>query len=138
MRNVNREADAYRTLAQVFADSPDVILQKLVETATSFCGADSAGISLEQTADSGERVFRWVAISGSFAGFLGGTTPRFFSPCGTTLDSARPQLYRVTKTYYDLPRHPSRANYRRHSYSVGNRQHARNALVHLTPTARGV
>lgn len=67
----------------------------------SFCGADSAGISLEETGDNGERRFRWVAISGSFAGFLGGTTPRFFSPCGTTLDAGRPQLYRVTKPYYE-------------------------------------
>jgi signal transduction histidine kinase len=29
-------------------------------------------------------------------------TPRFFSPCGTTLDAKRPQLYRVTKPYYDF------------------------------------
>jgi signal transduction histidine kinase len=100
-RKGNREEDAYRALARVFAASPDVVLQRLVDTATSFCGADSAGISLEGTNEKGERIFRWVAVSGSFAGFLGGTTPRFFSPCGTTLDSSRPQLYRVTKAYYD-------------------------------------
>lgn len=93
--------DAYRTMAGVFADNPDVILQCLVDVATTFCGADSAGISLEEENEKGQRRFRWIAISGSFAPFLGGTTPRFFSPCGTTLDSGRVQLYRVGKTYYD-------------------------------------
>lgn len=95
-------ADAYRTVARVFADDPGVILQNLVDSATRFCGADSAGISLEEGDEKGPRRFRWVAISGSFAPFLGGTTPRFFSPCGRTLDSGRPQLYHVSKPYYDF------------------------------------
>lgn len=95
-------AEAYRILARVFVDNPDAVLQCLVEAATAFCGADSAGVSLEETADgNGERRFRWIAIAGSFAPFLNGTTPRFFSPCGTTLDRKRAQLYRVRKPYYD-------------------------------------
>lgn len=95
-------AEAYRALACAFADKPDVILQRLVEAATTFCGADSAGISLEEEKDkNGQQKFRWIALSGSFSSFLGGTTPRFFSPCGTTLDRGRVQLYRVGKAYYD-------------------------------------
>lgn len=94
-------ADAYRTVARVFAENPDVIVQHLVDAATTFCAADSAGISLEDGEDEGERKFRWIAISGTFASFIGGTTPRFFSPCGTTLDRGRAQLYRVSKPYYD-------------------------------------
>ncbi len=94
-------AEAYGSIARVFADNPEVILQRLVEAATSFCGADSAGISLEEGDGDGPQRFRWIAICGSFAPFLGGTTPRFFSPCGTTLDRGRVQLYRVGKTYYD-------------------------------------
>jgi DNA-binding CsgD family transcriptional regulator len=94
-------AEAYRSVARVFADNPDMILKSLVEAATTFCGADSAGISLEEGDGEGPRRFRWIAISGSFAPFLGGTTPRFFSPCGTTLDRGRVQLYRVGKPYYD-------------------------------------
>lgn len=94
-------ADAYRTVAGVFAENPDVILQRLVDAATTFCGADSAGISLEEEVD-GQRRFRWIAISGTFAAFFGGTTPRFFSPCGTTLDRGKVQLYRVGKPYYDF------------------------------------
>lgn len=94
-------AEAYRSVARVFAGNPDVILQRVVDAATTFCGADSAGISLEEKDAGGPQKFRWIAISGSFAPFLGGTTPRFFSPCGTTLDRGRVQLYRVGKTYYD-------------------------------------
>lgn len=94
-------AEAYQTVARVFASRPNVVLQRLVDAATTFCGADSAGISLEETGPKVEPLFRWIAISGSFALFLGGTTPRFFSPCGTTLDRGRAQLYRVGKSYYD-------------------------------------
>jgi len=94
--------EAFRQLARVFAESPGAILQRLVEVAVEFCHADSAGISLEEVGDKGERRFRWVAIAGTFAGFVQGTTPRFFSPCGTTLERRTPQLYRVTKLYYDF------------------------------------
>jgi hypothetical protein len=97
-----RRFDALDQLAHVFAEAPEGILQKLVDIAVEFCGADSAGISLEEAGENGERRFRWVAIAGSFAKYLHGTTPRFFSPCGTCLDKGRAQLYRVTKPYYDF------------------------------------
>ena len=66
------------------------------------CGAESAGISLEEPSETGEPTFRWIAIAGSFERYLGARTPRFYSPCGTCLDCRRPQLYRVTKPYYDF------------------------------------
>jgi hypothetical protein len=100
-RDPKRESAALRRLAQVFAEKPEVVLQELVDIAVEFCGADSAGISLEESDAAGELRFRWVAIAGSFAQYLDGTTPRFFSPCGTCLSSGRAQLYRVTKPYYD-------------------------------------
>src|SRR6202167_2780785 len=93
---------ALQTLAHVFTDAPRVVLQKLVEIAVEFCGADSAGISLEEADEQGNPTFRWVAISGTFAQYLNGRTPRFFSPCGTCLSTGRPQHYRVTKPYYDF------------------------------------
>jgi GAF domain-containing protein len=101
-RNPKRESAALRRLARVFADKPEVVLQELVDIAVEFCGADSAGISLEELDAADGPRFRWVAISGSFAQYLQGTTPRFFSPCGTCLNSGRAQLYRVTKPYYDF------------------------------------
>jgi signal transduction histidine kinase len=94
--------EALRTLARVFTEPPDAVLQKLVDIAVEFCGADSAGISLEEPGDDGKLRFRWVAVSGSFSQYVNGTTPRFFSPCGTCLSSGRPQHYRVTKPYYDF------------------------------------
>jgi signal transduction histidine kinase len=42
-----------------------------------------------------------VVVAGSFSRYLGGRTPRYYSPCGTCVDSGRPQLYRVTQPYYD-------------------------------------
>jgi signal transduction histidine kinase len=94
--------EALQTLAHVFTEAPQVVLQKLVDIAVEFCGADSAGISLLEDDGQGAPKFRWVAIRGTFSRYLNGTTPRFFSPCGTCITSGRPQHYRVTKPYYDF------------------------------------
>lgn len=99
---VNRRFEALLRLARIFVETPEAALQELVDIAVEFCGADSSGISLEESGRAGEPRFRWVAISGSFAKYLHGVTPRFFSPCGTCLDTGRPQLYRITKPYYDF------------------------------------
>ncbi|MPZ78479.1 MAG: hypothetical protein GEU77_18405, partial [Deltaproteobacteria bacterium] len=39
------ENEALITLAQIMADSPELILQRLAETALDLCHADTAGIS---------------------------------------------------------------------------------------------
>ncbi len=101
-RDYHQPFDALRRITQAFAERPRDILQELVHVAVSCCGADSAGISVAEPNASGEPTFRWIAVAGSFEPYLGGRTPRFFSPCGTCLDSGRAQLYRVTKPYYDF------------------------------------
>jgi len=101
-RDPRGEAKALRQLACAIAVGKDSVLQELVEVAVRYCGADSAGISLLETAPNGEQKFRWIAIAGSFAKYLHGTTPRNYSPCGTTLDRNAPQLYSVTRPYYDF------------------------------------
>ena len=101
-RNPRQESVALRRLAHVFAETPEIVLQELVDIAVECCGADSAGVSLEEMDEVGNRTFRWIAIAGSFTQYLGGTTPRFYSPCGTCLSSGRAQLYRVTEPYYDF------------------------------------
>jgi len=98
-REPNRESVALRRLSRLFAEEPESVLQELVNTAVEFCGADSAGISLEEPE---KGTFRWIVIAGSFTPYLGGKTPRDYSPCGTCLNLGRPQLYRVTKPYYDF------------------------------------
>ena len=101
-RDFQQPLDALRRVTEVFASHPENVLQELVNVAMSCCGADSAGISLMEDDEEGKPTFRWVAIAGSFFPYLQGRTPRFFSPCGSCLDSGRAHLYRVTKPYYDF------------------------------------
>lgn len=96
--DANRESVALRRLSRLFAEDPEAVLQELVDSAVALCGADSAGISLEEPENG---TFRWIAVAGSFAPYLGGRTERHYSPCGTCLDLGRPQLYRVTQPFYD-------------------------------------
>ncbi|MBB6146103.1 GAF domain-containing protein [Silvibacterium bohemicum] len=101
-RDFQQPFDALRRVTEVFASRPADVLQELVNVAMTCCGADSAGISLQEPDEEGKPTFRWVAIAGTFSAYLQGRTPRFFSPCGSCLDSGRPHLYRVTKPYYDF------------------------------------
>ncbi|MFN0100887.1 MAG: sigma 54-interacting transcriptional regulator [Bryobacteraceae bacterium] len=78
-------------LGRTLANSPERILQQLVETALDLCLAQSAGISLLEEED-GRRIFRWHGVAGRYAPHLWGTTPREFSPCGTVLDTDSVQL----------------------------------------------
>lgn len=94
--------DAFIRLRTALTQSPEVALNELVQLAVSHCHADSAGISLEEQDSTGELRFRWVAVAGSFSRYLNGTTPRFYSPCGTTLDRGVPQRYRVWEPYYNF------------------------------------
>jgi len=73
------------------ANSPERILQNLVETALELCHAQSAGISLLEEED-GRPILRWQGVAGQYAPHLWGTTPRDFSPCGTVLDTDSVQL----------------------------------------------
>ena len=80
-------------LAHTMVDSPENILQMLAEAALELCNAQTAGISLLESSDAGEEIFRWRALAGTYATNLGGMTPRNFSPCGTVLDRRAPQLF---------------------------------------------
>ena len=101
-KDASLQISAFQRLAAVFAEDVEAAAHELVTSAVNCCGAQSAGISLEEPDASGELHFRWIAVAGTFAKFLHGTTPRFFSPCGTTLNRGRAQLYTVGKDYYDF------------------------------------
>lgn len=90
--NYQVEADALRRLANELSQSPETILQRLVEMAASLTGVESAGISIAEECPSEGKVFRWYAVTGRFASFLHATLPRHFSPCGVVLDENRAQL----------------------------------------------
>jgi len=100
-RDVVREIEALQRLAHVFATDPPKILQELVSISMALCGADSAGISLEESTSTGQTQFRWIATDGAYSPYLGAVLPSLFSPCGTCLSSSAPQLFRVSKLYLD-------------------------------------
>jgi signal transduction histidine kinase len=99
--NYAGESDGLQRLAQLLADNPNALLQRLLELAREFCAADSAGVALlEQAADRAAEC-RWVAVSGRLAPHLGSVKPRDFSPCGLCLDRGSPQLFDRPARYYD-------------------------------------
>ena len=85
--------EAFVTLAGVMANAPDRLPQALCDIALDLCEADTTGISIIRTHASGEEYFYWEALAGRLADNVGGTTPRNFSPCGTSVDCAATQLY---------------------------------------------
>ena len=106
-RDYHQPFDALRRLTQVFAERPHDVLQELVNVAVSCCGADSAGISLAEPNEAGEQTFRWIAIAGSFKPYLGGRTPRFFSPWEPASTVAVPNCTEsrnpITTSWVSLP-----------------------------------
>ena len=93
-------------LARTLADSPEQILQRLVETALSLCRAHTAGISLIDEKN-GQEVFRWEAVAGVFRDRIDATMPRNASPCGTTIDRNATQLmYMAERVFPALTAQP--------------------------------
>jgi two-component sensor histidine kinase len=85
--SLDNELAAYRELSALMAVDPQLAIQRFLELALELCpGAGSAGLSELAADEAGEPIFRWTAMSGAFAAYVGGTTPRHFSPCGLCLD----------------------------------------------------
>lgn len=89
-------------IARAFVEHPETLLQELVNTAIEFCGADSAGISIEKENPTDAEYFEWVATAGQFSGFLNAVLPRYPSACSVCLDRGRPQLFRVGQRFFDI------------------------------------
>lgn len=93
------ENRAFSNLIRKLADSPETILQALVDEMLVLFKADSTGISLLTTKD-GEDRFYWPAIAGAWKCFIGGGTPRHFGPCGDVVDRNCPFLFRDIERRY--------------------------------------
>ena len=93
------ESTALKLLAQTMVDSPETILQTVVETALRLCRAHTAGISLLEN-HGGQEVFRWEALAGVFADRLNNKMPRNASPCGTTIDRNTTQLMYMAERFF--------------------------------------
>ncbi|HYI42657.1 MAG TPA: histidine kinase dimerization/phosphoacceptor domain -containing protein [Sphingomicrobium sp.] len=85
--DLETELAAYRELSALMAVDPVQAINRFLDLALELCpAAGSAGLSELTMADSSDAVFTWTAMSGAFAQYVGGTTPRNFSPCGLCLD----------------------------------------------------
>lgn len=98
--NLHSEIRAMRSLAKAFCAGAKDILQRLTDAAMELCNAGSAGISLLDITSGGEVIFRWVILAGELSRYVGGTTPRNFSPCGVVLDRQSPQLFKRQARYF--------------------------------------
>jgi transcriptional regulator with GAF, ATPase, and Fis domain len=101
-RDVEVQMAGLRRLTRAFVDSPDTVLQELVDAAVELCGADSAGISLEIEGKTDERYYSWVATAGEYKQFLNATLPRYPSACGVCLERNMAQRFLVNQRFFDI------------------------------------
>jgi DNA-directed RNA polymerase specialized sigma24 family protein len=101
LRDVASHLEGVTRLVHVFTGNIDNILQQLVSIAVDLCGADSAGISIEQKDSPDEQFYRWAATAGQYSGFANAKLPRYPSACGLTLERGRPQIFRVSQRFFD-------------------------------------
>ena len=101
-RDMALQLEAMERLANAFVESPETILQELVQSAIDLCGADSSGISVVKEDGTDQSYYRWVAAAGGYAGFLNAELPQYPSACGVCLERGRPQLFRVRQEFFDL------------------------------------
>ncbi len=87
-------------LADQITEDPENIWRRMATVALTLCNAGTAGISLLEKTPEDREVFRWVALVGGYETYVGGTTPRHYSPCGTCLDRGAPQLYSYPGSYF--------------------------------------
>jgi PAS domain S-box-containing protein len=90
------ENRAIAKLVHVLAETPETILQELVDTALEQCRADSAGISILED----NTFFRWYAVAGRWSAFANGGMPRSASPCGTVIDRDAPLMFSHPGRYF--------------------------------------
>jgi PAS domain S-box-containing protein len=96
------ERRALSALAQAMANSAQNVLEKLVDVTLEMSRAQSTGVSILEE-ERGRQIFRWHAVAGQWAGYLGGTMPRDASPCGTVLDRNGSVLLSHPERYYPIP-----------------------------------
>ncbi len=99
--DLGREIETFRALGrEMLTQDPPSVLNSLIGYAIKLCKAESAGISLLEKMENGEQIFRWVAATGAMRTYIGGTTPRDFSPCGICLERNCAQLFSHPERYY--------------------------------------
>src|SRR5580704_14535597 len=91
--DLQAEGNALRVLVGKLAAEPKQLVATLLEMALELCHAGTSGLSVLETPKDGDQLFRWTNLAGTLRKFVGGSTPRNFSPCGVCLDRNSPQLF---------------------------------------------
>jgi signal transduction histidine kinase/CheY-like chemotaxis protein len=91
--NFEAEIAALHGLARELAERPETVLTALCQTVVKLSKAGSAGISLQSQDEMGMPIFVWPAIGGAWAPFVGGTMPRYASPCGVVIETGASLLF---------------------------------------------
>ncbi|WP_346293186.1 GAF domain-containing protein [Sphaerothrix gracilis] len=94
------ENQAMRSLAWQLAQASEQMLQRLVELAVELCEAGTAGVNLSETQPDGKVVFRWVAMVGHLASYMGDCVPYECYSCGICLDQRAPLLFSHPERYF--------------------------------------
>jgi signal transduction histidine kinase/CheY-like chemotaxis protein len=90
--DLEAENRALTSLMRALAESPDAVLQRMVETMRDTFDVGSAGCSV--LVDKGDAPrFYWPAIAGAWKTHIGGGIPRSFCPSGDVLDRNIPLLF---------------------------------------------
>ncbi len=100
--DIGMQIAGLQRLSRALIESPDTILQELVNAAVDLCGADSAGISLEKEDGSDQEFYHWIATAGDYSGFLNAILPREPSACGLCLERGHAQHFTVSKKFFDI------------------------------------
>lgn len=101
-RDMHVQMTGLQRLCRAMVESPNTILQELVNAAVDLCGADSAGISIEREDGNDLEFYHWIATAGDYSGFLNAILPREPSACGLTLQRGHPQHFTVSKKFFDI------------------------------------
>jgi two-component sensor histidine kinase len=102
VHNAAAQTEGMLRIARAFVEAPETVLQELVNAAVDLCGADSAGISLEQEERTDANYYKWVATAGQYKSFLNAVLPRYPSACSMCLERGQPQIFRVGQPFFDL------------------------------------
>ena len=101
-RDATAQLEGLRRIGRAFVESPETILQELVDAAVNLCGADSAGISIEKDDGSDREFYHWVATAGQYSAFFDAVLPRYPSACGVCLERGAPQHFRVGRRFFEI------------------------------------
>lgn len=100
--NSAHQREGLQLIAHALVQTPENVLQTLVDAAVELCGADSAGISIQREDATETAFYQWLATAGDYSGFFNAVLPQEPSACGICLKRGRPQHFRVSQRFFEI------------------------------------